>query len=141
MGPAPAERTFQGQPDFAVIRPIVPLQQRRHHHDHAGRTISALRRLFVEKCLLPGVKAFGGAESFQGGDLRPDGIAHRVDAGVDGPAIDVDGASTTAFEPTSVFRRVQAQLVAKHVKQRGVRRRLDLMLLTIDGDTQRERSC
>lgn len=103
--------------------------------------IPALRRLLVEKCLLQGMETFGGAEPFQRGDLRARGIADRVDTGVDGRAIDVDGAGATAFEPASILRRVQAQLVAKHVEQRGIRRRLDLMRPAIDGDAQRECSC
>ncbi len=44
-------------------------------------------------------------------------------------------------EPASILRRVQAQLVAKHVEQRGIRRRLDLMRPAIDEDAQRECSC
>jgi hypothetical protein len=55
MAAAPAKVFIEGRTDLCIRGVVILSEQLGNQHDHATRTVSALRRLFVEKGTLYGM--------------------------------------------------------------------------------------
>ena len=77
------------------------------------------------------------AEAFERQDLTPDAARDRDDAGARRDAVDEHGAGAAFAEPAAVFRSVQFEIVAQHIKQRGVGSGADVMDPAVDFQADR----
>jgi methionyl-tRNA formyltransferase len=85
-------------------------------HDRAVRAISALGRLFRDKCGLDLVGLRRRANAFERDDRLPHDLAHRDRAR--GLALDLHGACAALAEAAAELGSIRAKLISKHVKKR-----------------------
>ena len=81
-------------------------------HDDATDAESALRRLFIDECLLNRVRLFGSPEPFERGDLGAGHRLNRGDARADSIPFDDYRASAALAESTTEFRAAKFEIVA-----------------------------
>jgi len=77
----------------------------------------------------------GGADALDGGDRMPDGGAHRHHAGSPRDAVQVHGAGATERDAATELGAVHAEQIAQDPEQGHVRRRVDLVRLAIDSQS------
>ena len=58
---------------------------------------------FFEESILKGIEPFSVMETFNSFDIQPIGRMHENETGVDGIAVDEDGAGATLSVVTAVF--------------------------------------
>ena len=98
-----------------------------------------MRGLLVDEGLLHGIGMLARAEPFQRHDVAAGAAFDRNDAGARRDAVDQHGAGAALAEPAAIFRTVQFEIVAQHVKQGGVGRGVDVMVFAVDGQAHRAR--
>ena len=77
------------------------------------------------------------AEAFERHNVAPDAALDRDHAGTRRDAVDQHGAGAAFAEAAAVFRSVQCEIVAQHVKQRGIGRGVDVVNSAVDGQADR----
>ena len=113
------------------------LQQRLGRDDHAVEAIAALRGLLVDEGLLHGIGVLARAEAFERHNVAAGAALDRDHAGARRDAVDQHGAGAAFAEPAAIFRSVQFEIVAQHIKQGGVGRGVDVMGFAVDGQAHR----
>src|SRR5205814_6120240 len=77
------------------------------------------------------------AEAFERHDVAPGAALDRDHAGARGDAVDQHRAGSAFAETAAIFRSVQSEVVAQHIKQCGVGRGVDIAGLAVDGQAHR----
>src|SRR5262249_26009736 len=121
--------------DVGVGRLGLGGQQGSDRHDHAGLAVSALRNVVVDPGLLHLVQNPSLGEPLDGRDLLALGGAHRQRARAHGLTVDMHRASTALGYSAPVLGAGQADVLANHPEQRCVRVDIDVVRLSIDGQT------
>ena len=101
-------------------------------HDKAWCAESALLRVVINESLLDGIKFAGLAQAFNGRDLRALRIDGQNRAGIDGFAVQMDGAGAAGPAIAHALGSGQVKLIAQRVQQRDSRLQLCLELLAVD---------
>src|ERR1700744_1012199 len=112
-------------------------EQRLGAHDHAVETVAALRGLFRDERLLHRIGMVAGAKTFERHHLASDAAFDRNDAGACRDAADQYGAGAALAEAATIFRSVQFEIVAQHVKQGSIGSRFDVAAVAVDGQADR----
>ena len=115
------------------------IQQRLGGHDHAVEAVAALRGLFPDEGVLHRIGMIARAKTFERENVALDAAADRDHAGARGDAVDQHGAGPAFAEPAAEFRPVQFEIVAQHIKQRGIGSGVDVMDPAVD--CQADRAC
>src|SRR5690606_30398 len=115
---AAAEGVLERDLDIGVGGGGVVVKERRGGHDDGWRAEPGLNRAVLDKRLLERVQLVALREALDGGDLTAGGLKHRVDAGVDGRAIDQHRADAALGLFTADLRARQPQIVAQELRQR-----------------------
>ena len=97
-----------------------------------------MRGLFADEGLLHRIGMLARAEAFERHDVALDAAADRDHAGARGDAVDQHRAGAAFAEPAAVFRSVQFEIVAQHIKQRGIGRGVDVMDPAVDCQADRD---
>jgi len=106
---------------LVVGRLWILIEKRFRAEDHATQTEPALRRLFVDECLLNRVRLLRRAQAFQRHNLRVTHSTHGRDAGAHRAPVHEDRTRAALTQPATEFWSPQMQFVSEHVKQRGFR--------------------
>jgi hypothetical protein len=85
--------------------------------DHAAQAKTTLRGSFVDESLLDGVRFFGSAEAFEGGDFVLLDGADGHDAGADGFATKDDRACAALSEAATELGAAEVEFVAEDVQE------------------------
>jgi len=136
MRAAAAKMVLQCLLDLGVIGAGIAIQKRLRGHDHAVQTVSALRRLSRDECLLNRMRTLRVAEPFQGDDLPPHDITDRHHARTDAVTVDQNGAGAAFAQPASKLGAVQRQIVAQRVQQHGACRNVEQVPTPVDVETK-----
>src|SRR5262249_16645858 len=119
-------------PDLRRRRLRVALEQRVRANDQAGYAEPALGRLFLDEGALHRPWICDRAEAFE----RPDPGAledgNRNDAREYRPPFDEHGTRAALAQAAAVFGTVQLQVIAQHVEQGRCRIDVDLVLASVD---------
>src|SRR6516164_11589166 len=111
------------------------LEQRRHRHDHPALAIAALRHVVLEPGLLHLVQGAARGKPLDRGDLLAFRRAHRHRARAHGHAVHVHGAGAALGDAAAVFGSGKADLLPQHPQERGVGVDIDVVGLSVDGET------
>src|SRR5262245_53366858 len=101
-------------------------------HEHAGRAVAALKAVLRHETLLERVQLAVLLEPFHGRDLAPVRLDGEDRAGLDGPAVEQDGARAAVCGVTADVRAGQPEHVADQVDQQQPRLRLRFVLFAVD---------
>lgn len=108
------------------------LEERQRGHNHAGRAITALQGVCIEKSLLERMKPAVLLKAFDGGHrLLADG-ANRSMAGTSWDAIDENGASAALALAAPIFCAGEIEIIAQHAEKRALRICIDRARGSID---------
>src|SRR6516225_5089302 len=121
--------------DVGVGRLRLLLEQRRHRHDHPALAVAALRHVMLEPGLLHLVQGAARGEPLDRGDLLALGRAHRHRARARGLAVHVHGAGAALGDPAPVFSSGKADLLPQHPQERGVGVAIDVVGVSLAGET------
>ena len=99
--------------DNIIIRIGIFSQQSRNTHDHARLTITALRNLLIDPCLLHRVQPILTGQAFDRRYSFALQVRNRQYAGSHRLAIDMDRAGTALRDPASVFCTGKLQNIAQ----------------------------
>src|SRR5439155_531625 len=100
------------------------IEKRLRRQDHAVQAEAALRRLFVDECLLQRMRLLRRPQPFEGRDLRAGDRADRRHARTDCAAADDDRARAALAETAAELRPAEPEIITEHVQQ--WRRRIDV---------------
>src|SRR5690606_5084336 len=131
---AAAEGVLERNLDVGVGGVEVLVKERLGCHDDARRAVAALYRAMIDERLLERVQLAVLREALDGGDLAAVGLKHRVDAGVDGRAIDQHRTDAALGLFTADLCARQPQVVTQELRQRPGFRDGLLDLLAVNGD-------
>src|SRR6516162_10305508 len=101
IGPAAADIAGHRVVDIGIRRMWVARKQRCGGHDLAGLAVAALNDFAVEPGLLDLGACRRCADRLDGRDLRAADAVDRRDAGTDGSAVEVHGASAAQRHPAA----------------------------------------
>src|ERR1700730_17160582 len=132
------EHTRQCLPDFVVGRLRISVEKCFRADDPPAQAEAALRRFLADESLLYGMRLLGGAQPFQGHNLRVIHPTHGGVARTDRAPIHNDRTRSTLTESATEFRSPQMQFVAEHIKQRSFR--IDVNHVDAAVDLQRNRT-
>src|ERR1700734_2330254 len=118
---AAAQDSSKRGADFLVRGLRVYVKNGLRSQDHAAEAKSALRGSFLNKRLLDRMGLLGGAETFQGRDLRLANRAHRHHTGTHRLAAHDHSAGPALRHAAAKPRSTQAKLVVENKQQRRIR--------------------
>ncbi len=111
----------------------VGLQQGRRGHDLARLAVAALGHVLGRPGLLHRVAAVG-RQALDGGDLFPDRVLHRQDAGARRHPVDLHRAGAALGDAAAELGAGQPDLVAQDPEQRRVGLDVEVVAPSIDGE-------
>src|SRR6185312_6396582 len=133
VGHAAAEVAVHVSDDLGLGRIVVLREQRRGLHDLAGLAVAALRDLLGD----PGdLQRMVAAEAFDGGDLLAHRVLRRGLAGAHGGAIEMYRTGAAQSGAATELRPGHLQVLANDPQQGRVVLDIDLLLLTVDGESE-----
>ena len=91
-------------------------QQGGSGHDHAGLTIAALRNVYLDPCLLDGMRAVR-RETFDGGDRLASDFAHSDSTGAYGASVDMNGTGPALLYAAAVLGPVELEVIPQRPEQ------------------------
>jgi hypothetical protein len=94
-------------------------QKRYGRNEHPADAVSALHRVFFQKCELNRMECAAGGESFDGENALPDSVLNIHHAGRNGPAVGQYVTRSTNTLTTAEPSACQAKIVTKHHQQRS----------------------
>jgi hypothetical protein len=103
-------------------------------HDHAGRADTALRRAVLDECVLQAVAFF---QSFNGRNLGVFRLRNRHQTRYHCLAVDQHGARATLPFAAALLRARESKVLAQNVEESLHRVRRDVLLLSVDAQTNR----
>ena len=132
MRAAAAQVPIQSLPDLQVARVGSLPKQGCCGDDHSVKAIAALRGLFLEEGALGRMVLPSLHQSFQRCDSRAAHSGDRKLAGWSRLVPDQHHTGATRLIAAAVLWTREPQLIPQHVKERGISRRPDSVLLSID---------
>jgi len=120
------------EPDLVSARAGLLVEQCLRSHDHAGRADPALQPAAVHEGPLQRMQPTILRESFDGLDLRADGLQGEHQATVDRPTVDQHGAGAALAVAAAFLGTGQADAIAEGVEQPGARLDHALTPLAVD---------
>src|SRR5256885_1496562 len=136
MRSAPAQVTVEGLANLALRRSGGFRQERRGSDQDAARAVPELGRLLGEKGVLQRMQLAAFAQAFNGGNSFARGGPQRSVACGGRMAVDQDEACAALAVTAAEARTFQPEIVAECVEKRRIRTRLELGLVTIDGEPE-----
>ncbi len=130
---AAAVGVLQRDFDIMIVRVRLLIQECRRCHEQARRTEAALYRAVRDERLLQRMQ-MSVRQSLDGANVRAVRAKRRIDARIDGFAIDVNGTNATFRLVAADFRPSQLQVVAQNVRQRARFRHIERVCRPIDGN-------
>src|SRR5947209_856783 len=118
---AAAEVSVEAVAYLFARRVCVAFEELRGGHDHAGRAVAALQAMSLPEPLLNRVQLAVLRESFDGRDARAVGLDGEHRAGLDGLAVNRDGASAAQRSLAADVRARQSEHVAQVVHEQQSR--------------------
>src|SRR5438477_5469640 len=132
MGAAAAQILLQLGAYLFIGRLGIFLQQRLRPHHHSGDAIAALRGLLFHEGALDRRRLRDRAKTLQRRHLLALKQKQWRHAGQHRLAVDDHRAGAALTEAATEFGGVKLEIIAQHVKQRRVRFRIDLAIVTVD---------
>src|SRR5882724_2261501 len=127
-----ADIAFQRSEDLLIGGMRALVQQSYGGKNHARCAVSALKRFRFEKRFLDRMKLPVPLQAFYGGNLLPNRLRHRRQAGTCRRAVNQNRARPALSFATTVLRSCQAHLVPQDVKEFLVGRDIHMMLPAVD---------
>jgi hypothetical protein len=131
MRKAAAENSLEGSADLLIGGLWVYIEKSLCCQDDAAEAKAALRRPFLNECLLNRMRLFRSAQPFQGSDLRLANRAHRRYARPDRLPPQHHRAGTALRETATKPRSPQSKLIIQHEQQRSLGIDLHILLTAL----------
>lgn len=101
-----------------------------------------MRGLFGDERLLHGIGARSRVpRPLERHDVATGAALDRNHAEARGDAVDQHGAGAALAEAAAIFRSIEFEIVAQHVKQDSIRRRVDVAIPAVHGQAHRNGVC
>jgi hypothetical protein len=120
--------------DFLAAGAGIVLQELSPGQDHAGGAIAALQGVAFPESFLHRMQLAMARESFDGGDLGAVGLDSQERAGLDGLAIEQDGAGAAQGGFATDMRSGQPAEIAQEMNEQQARLNLVLVRSAIDSN-------
>lgn len=104
--------------DLSLARIGNSLEQRHAADDHAGRAVTTLHRVSLDKSFLNGMQFSILFQAFDGGDLFPLSLAHGSDARTYRSPIQQDCASAALAFAAAILGSSKVEFFAEDVEER-----------------------
>jgi hypothetical protein len=92
-----------------------------HGHDHAGRAVTALKSLMLEKRLLHRIERAAAGQTFDRDYASALGVCGKHNTRAHGPAVDQNRARTADPHATAFDRTLEQKIIAQALQQRLIR--------------------
>ena len=131
MAPAPTNQTFERVTHFRFRGMRILVEQSFCSQHPAVEAVAALKRLFVDECLLDRVRIFRSAEPFKGDDFFSGRSRDWQEAGTNRAVIHMDAAGAALSQAASEARIIQGEIVSKDVEKGAIGVRFDRVRLAV----------
>ena len=119
--------------DVVTGRRPVLAEQRTRREQHAGRAEAALHGAGVQKGSLERVERLTVSQALDGQDRAPVGFHREIGAGTHGEPVDQHRAGAAHLGVARALGALEVEDVTQHVEQERVRRHLEVLGTTVDG--------
>ena len=105
-------------------------QQGGSGHDHAGLTVAALRNVYLDPCLLDGMRAVR-RESFDGGDRLASDFAYCDSARAHSSTVYMNGTGTALLNAATILGALQLEVISEYPEQGDIWCNIKFVIFTV----------